>query len=57
MTKSRLQGMLLLACAGLMILAMVINHHIVWLAVDLFVIVVCGVHGILFIKKGERDEK
>jgi len=50
--NNKIIGSLLLTTAILVTLAMIINHHILWLAVDLLAIAVCGVGGILLLRRG-----
>jgi hypothetical protein len=57
MEKNRIMEILSLLCALLIIIAMLVNHHIFWFAVDILVIVVCGLNGIMFLKKGGQNGK
>jgi hypothetical protein len=50
MTIYRVMGIVSFLCAVLVIIAMLTNHHIFWLFVDIFVILVCLGNGILLFR-------
>ena len=57
METNKIMGIVSLVCSFLVIIAMLVNHHIFWFAVDILVIVVCGLNGIMFLKKGGQNGK
>ncbi|MBU1076522.1 MAG: hypothetical protein KKH98_04475 [Spirochaetes bacterium] len=51
MRSNRSMGIILIMTAVLVILGLLINYHILWLAIDIIVILCCMIIGIILVKK------
>ena len=50
MSRNRIIGWMLIALSVVVLVALVVNNHILWMTVDVLMVVVCSVGGVMLIR-------